>query len=209
MACPTCFGLTMIGSKFCSHCGAIAAPLEIALNDPSIECPRCRKRLETVKVAGTTLHTCKRCDGVWVKADTFEHICADREKSSAVLTFFNKRTLKADSLTKINYVPCPDCNQLMNRNNFAKVSGVVVDICKQHGVWFDLDELPAIIEFIRKGGMERSRQREMDELKNEREKLRDERRRVASADHGLGLGAAMDSESEERGIRSFVQSLFD
>lgn len=208
MACPSCFGMTMIGSKFCSHCGAIAAPLEVALNETTVDCPRCRKRMEEINVTGTTMNTCTRCDGVWVDADVFEHICADREKSSAVLNFFNKRTLKADSLTKINYVPCPECGQLMNRNNFAKVSGVIVDICKQHGVWFDLDELPAIIEFISKGGMEMSRKKDLLEIKEERDKLREERRSAAAGAHDLGE-TTLFNEGHETGIRSFVKSLFD
>jgi len=29
MACPKCFGLMFIGAKFCDHCGAIAAPVEV------------------------------------------------------------------------------------------------------------------------------------------------------------------------------------
>ena len=30
---------------------------------------------------------------------------------------------------------------MMNRINFAKASGVVVDECRAHGVWLDNDEL--------------------------------------------------------------------
>ena len=48
----------------------------------------------------------------------------------------------------------------MNRINFAKCSGVVVDICKGHGTWFDAQELSAIVQFIRDGGLEVARQRE-------------------------------------------------
>jgi hypothetical protein len=28
----------------------------------------------------------------------------------------------------------------MNRVNFAEYSGVVVDVCREHGTWFDADE---------------------------------------------------------------------
>jgi Zn-finger nucleic acid-binding protein len=62
----------------------------------------------------------------------------------------------------------------MNRNNFAKISGIIIDSCKEHGVWFDADELPKIIEFIRKGGMEYSRQKEKAQLEAEKERLRAE-----------------------------------
>ena len=62
----------------------------------------------------------------------------------------------------------------MNRINFARCSGVVVDICKRHGSWFDRDELSSIIEFIRGGGMNSARAKERIEIAEERERLRQE-----------------------------------
>jgi Zn-finger nucleic acid-binding protein len=47
----------------------------------------------------------------------------------------------------------------MNRKNFAEVSGVIVDVCKKHGTWFDLGELPRVLAFVAAGGLERSRHR--------------------------------------------------
>lgn len=207
MACPKCFGLMFIGAQFCSHCGAIAAPVGVNLDDGSGDCPRCKIALESNTIADTNLRSCSKCDGVWLSVAEFESICADRENQSAVLGFLDKRTLRGTPMTKINYVPCPDCRQLMNRNNFARASGVIVDICKQHGVWFDADELPAIIGFIQKGGMELARQREKNELRDERARLREDQRKAGIADESYGVGGLWD-ENEQRGIRSFVQSLF-
>jgi Zn-finger nucleic acid-binding protein len=59
----------------------------------------------------------------------------------------------------------------MNRQNFARVSGVILDVCKGHGVWFNQGELRRIVEFIREGGMERARSREKLELREERARL--------------------------------------
>jgi len=75
------------------------------------------------------------------------------------------------ALGRISYAPCPQCGQLMNRVNFARCSGVVVDVCRGHGTWFDRDELREIVEFIRAGGLELARQKEKHELEFEREKL--------------------------------------
>lgn len=208
MACPKCFGLMFVGSTFCGHCGAIAAPVEVSLGERAGDCPRCRRGLEELVIGETTLRGCTKCDGLWLGAATFESICANRERQSAVLGFLDKRTLRGQPLTKVNYVPCPDCGQLMNRNNFAKASGVIVDLCKQHGVWFDADELPSIIEFIQKGGMDLARQREHNEIQQEREKLRDDQRRQAAQDNRFGTGNIRD-ERDESGIRGFVQSLFN
>ena len=207
MACAKCFGLMFVGSRFCDHCGAIAAPIEVSLEEKAGDCPRCRVALEQNRIGQTSLRSCTKCDGVWLQAATFEAICAEREKQSAVLGFLDRRTLRGTPMTKINYVPCPDCGQLMNRSNFAQASGVIVDICKHHGVWFDADELPAIIGFIQKGGMDLARQRERDQLHEERARLREEQHKLGTAEESSGVGDMWDDE--RNGIRSFVQKLFE
>jgi Zn-finger nucleic acid-binding protein len=208
MACAKCFGLMFVGAKFCDHCGAIAAPVEVSLDEDAGDCPRCRVGLESNKIGETHLRSCTRCDGVWLEASAFERICADRENQSAVLGFLDGRTLRGTPQTKINYIPCPDCGQLMNRNNFAKASGVIVDICKQHGVWFDADELPSIIGFIQKGGMELARQRERNEIDYERARLHEQQRLGSVSEESFQTGGLWD-ENEQHGIRSFVQKLFE
>jgi Zn-finger nucleic acid-binding protein len=60
----------------------------------------------------------------------------------------------------------------MNRINFAHCSGIIIDVCKKHGTWFDRDEMRRVIEFIRGGGMEKARAREMANLEEERNRLR-------------------------------------
>jgi hypothetical protein len=65
----------------------------------------------------------------------------------------------------------------MNRVNFAKCSGVIVDACRAHGTWFDENELRRIVEFIRSGGMDLARQKEKIELDAARRRLEAERNR--------------------------------
>lgn len=196
-----------LGSKFCGHCGAIAAPVEVALEVAHGRCPRCDGDLEKLQIGETHLHGCANCDGLWIAGTTFEDICSDTEKRSAVLGFFDSRDKKATSSTKVTYVPCPECGQLMNRSNFARASGVIVDICKQHGVWFDADELRAIVEFIQNGGMELARQREKNELDQARAKLRDDQLQQTIRSRRFDDSGARDDGST--GIRQFVQMLFE
>ena len=40
----------------------------------------------------------------------------------------------------------------MQRRNFRKSSGVIVDRCREHGTWLDADELEQITGFILSGG---------------------------------------------------------
>jgi len=60
----------------------------------------------------------------------------------------------------------------MNRVNFAHCSHVVVDVCNQHGTWFDKDELRRIVEFIRSGGLEQARSRQIADLEQQRRELK-------------------------------------
>ncbi len=48
-------------------------------------------------------------------------------------------------------IECPGCEQLMNRNNFARSSRVIIDVCPSHGTWFDAEELPRIVGAIGSG----------------------------------------------------------
>jgi Zn-finger nucleic acid-binding protein len=41
----------------------------------------------------------------------------------------------------------------MLRRNFRESSGIVVDVCAAHGVWFDDGELAKILEFARTGAL--------------------------------------------------------
>ena len=208
MACPSCFGLMFVGSKFCDHCGAIAVPVNLQMGDHLGDCPRCNLPLSLLQIGGTDLRECEKCDGLWADVTTFEGICANTEKQSAVLGFIGVRMAKAEMLTKISYVRCPDCREMMNRNNFARASSVIVDICKKHGVWFDVDELSKIVDFIQKGGMEIYREKEKIDLDAERSRLRDEQRKLGTSEQGFGIGGIFEKE-DNSGIRNFVRSLFD
>ena len=120
---------------------------------------------------------CASCHGLWVDAGTFDRICTDREKQSAVLGNASELFRPGDrDIPKVRYVKCPECQELMHRVNFAKCSGIVVDVCRGHGTWFDRDELQHIVQFIRTGGLDFVRQKEKEELEAERRRLESMRR---------------------------------
>jgi len=125
--------------------------------------------MSSITLGAMAMRECERCVGLWVEVAAFEKICADREQQSAVLggaSLAPTHHLALDgNLDKIRYVPCPQCGQLMNRINFARCSGVIVDVCKGHGTWFDQEELSGIVQFIRVGGLEVSRQKEKTETR--------------------------------------------
>ena len=40
----------------------------------------------------------------------------------------------------------------MVRRQYAQRSGVVIDVCRNHGIWFDPDELHQVLQWIADGG---------------------------------------------------------
>jgi len=176
VACSSCFAMMFLGSKHCPRCGAPATGREEVVS-AGRKCPRCRTEMQLVALAQTKVLECSSCLGLWLTTQAFESICSDKEQQSAVLGSASLTGVdRTIAETKINYVPCPECSQLMNRANFAHCSGVIIDLCKQHGVWFDCNELSRIIEFIRAGGLEMSRDKEKAALEEERRRLQQEQR---------------------------------
>ena len=176
-ACPACFGRMFRGSRYCAQCGAAAARREKTATER--RCPRCREPLDKVHLGPSVVEECPECSGLWMDTESFERICAAREEQSDVL---GMRVLPGAAAPRslgaqeVRYLRCPECGQVMNRVNFARISGVVVDICKQHGVWFDADELMRIVDFIRGGGLDLARERERQQLEDEQQRLEAERR---------------------------------
>src|SRR2546423_3863282 len=173
--CPSCFGMMFMGSRHCPRCGARAARVE-ASPAATLRCPRCRIEMGSAKLGTTTLDECSQCGGLWVDVASFEEVCARREQQAAVLGAAQPAPSNAASnhAVRVRYVPCPVCQQLMNRVNFAHCSGVIVDVCKGHGTWFDRDQLSKIVQFIRSGGLEMARQKEKMEIEFQREQLHTE-----------------------------------
>ncbi|HWS99447.1 MAG TPA: zf-TFIIB domain-containing protein [Pyrinomonadaceae bacterium] len=209
VACPRCFAMMFVGTKHCSSCGAkadAASSVESAAGR-TLSCPRCRAGLEAIAVGSARLKECARCDGLWVDVESFERIVSEREEQSAVLgapTLLQKAG-GAGASGQVRYVPCPECGELMNRVNFARCSGVVVDVCKGHGTWFDRDELRQIVEFIQGGGLSVSREREKQEVEAERRKLKQEQ--LSASLQNRRLGSTFEPEDRRWGAVSAAGEL--
>jgi Zn-finger nucleic acid-binding protein len=168
IACPHCFAQMFDGSAFCPKCGARSVRAE---PQPSAAaCPACAGVMARIVIGQLALLECTSCDGVWVDAAEFERICADSEAQGAVLHRWKDLT-PGPSIPRVRYRPCLRCQKMMNRVNFGRMSGIVLDVCRGHGTFLDAGELHAIVTFIREGGLDRARQREKSELEEERRRL--------------------------------------
>jgi Zn-finger nucleic acid-binding protein len=170
--------------------------------------------MSAITLGSTAMRECEKCEGLWVELAAFEKICADREQDAAVLGMAAPvaapKSVFGNELPRAVYVPCPQCSELMNRINFAHCSGVIIDVCRGHGTWFDRDELRGIIEFIRAGGLDRSRQKEKREIEYQREKLRSEQ--MLSGPRSEAFGSLYDDEERTGGLsaaRGLLEFLLD
>src|SRR5919107_4007309 len=115
-----------VGSKHCAHCGATIAVVESRTG--ARPCPRGCGTLRHLSLGGVELEECERCSGAWLSAEIFRRLCAEEERRSAFLGApVQARVADHAPVASIRYVPCPDCGQLMNRVNFGKRSGIVLD----------------------------------------------------------------------------------
>lgn len=130
-----------------------------------------------LRVGTTDLFECGACDGLWVDAATFERVCANAGDQAAILHQFS--TPGAVKATPVRYRKCARCTQLMNRVNFGRLSGVIVDACRGHGTYLDAGELHRIVAFIQSGGLDRARAAQLEELKERERRALDAERRAA------------------------------
>lgn len=178
--CARCHGMMWLGSKFCPHCAGQAKPVVIGAASGH-DCPRCHVPLAHIAFAHALAEECSRCRGLWMQATDFDRICSDAEAQTAASGWAG---IPVRPIESEEYYPrCPECPERMSRQNFARRSGVMINICRAHGVWLDGDELRQVIEFIRAGGMDRARMLEREQLESARRRLADERRAAAAVSY--------------------------
>lgn len=195
--CPTCYGVVFDGTKHCQHCGAALSAKKVVHHGDQTQhaCPRCEEhpQLRVEVVAGCPIERCAVCEGLWIDDHVVDHIYRDRENQPNIqaLTTPNKEDVQPTGTGVFKpegYIKCPECEKLMNRQNFGRFSGVIIDMCKGHGTWFDADELRRIIEFIQAGGLEKQAKREREELQEEMRKMRAQARSEAKRDARMNAG---------------------
>lgn len=101
---------------------------------------------------------CAQCGGSFVDHDELARLIdvARGEVADGAFATAPPAT-RASRETAVRYLACARCAKPMNRMNFGRRSGVVVDACKAHGTWFDAGELDGALAFVRRGGLEGER----------------------------------------------------
>lgn len=161
--CPACFARVSDKARYCHHCATPMFAENMAGDKTDWHCPVCepKRRLVSRQLGSYQIAVleCQQCAGLWLGMESLQAMLTAEARGE-------KRGIDAPLGTSTDslrlgrgYRPCIVCGELMTRRNLARgKSGVVVDLCGYHGVWFDADELAQLIAWTRTGGLEELRQ---------------------------------------------------
>jgi Zn-finger nucleic acid-binding protein len=163
--CAVCFTLSPRDAERCVRCGALL-PAE-TLKPAVGTCPDCRQPLVARTAGVVGFSECARCGGLFLAQESFDAVAKDADARQKVRAYDEIPRKGVEAEPGFHYRPCPVCHKLMNRSNYGGGSGVIVDVCGPHGVFFDRGELTRIVDFLENGGWERVRKREKDRMEEE------------------------------------------
>lgn len=157
--CPACYARMAKGAHFCMECGVSIAPQKLLEIPEDSRCPRCEGNLRIRVLGKASVIECGLCAGLWLDPQCFENLCTQADLQSRALQALSERRPPIQAITEaqVKYLPCVSCKDMMVRRNFA-LSGVVIDLCRDHGVWLDHGELDKILQHVRRGGLVRERE---------------------------------------------------
>jgi len=160
--CPQCGAGLREESRFCDQCGATIDELGPAHAQASERsCPRCQVPLFHDSCAGEPVEACAECLGMWVThqvvqgmaAGTTRHIARVSPSAASSGAAAAPQPAVGPAPGAAAYIPCPSCGQIMNPKNYGGQTGIMIDFCALHGVWFDANELNHMLEAVaREGG---------------------------------------------------------
>ncbi len=211
--CTKCCTTSREGARFCSGCGE---PLTSTLDMPDEAeelCPRCRVTMRRRAMGAHKPLECPMCLGVFVEVEAFEELIRKQERRVGEVAAPGGPRKSVLTETQVTYIKCPVCDGMMNRQNYGRISGVIVDVCGQHGYWLDEGELEKIAAWVATGGLQKKYQIEMEEKRAEQSRKRLESELKGDEPERRGLAPAMESTrmggSKSLSLLDLVTRLFD
>ncbi len=157
--CPNCLARVSDKARYCCQCGERLAAEAIAGKESKAVCPACpgTEHLASRELGHEKLNVleCQSCTGLWLSVETFRELRDRTARGAAHLdeaVFAQAKPRQRSDQTGPLYRPCVLCGKLMSRRQYAPGSGVIIDLCKDHGLWFDAAELHQVLTWISEGG---------------------------------------------------------
>ena len=139
-------------------------------------CPVCKIPMKTLNVGGDDpflIEKCETCHGLFFDPGELDALL-DKEAGTVTEVDYQRLTHLVEQAVwrPVEYRDCPVCGRMMNRVNFGTRSGVVVDRCRDHGVFLDAGELRQLIDWRKAGGQcLQDKSRERDAKRREKERI--------------------------------------
>lgn len=151
LLCPRCGARVPEGARHCHSCaGELRCQALEPLRD-GVDCPRCGGELRVRALERGSVIECGTCGGLWIGSRTFDDLCRRAADLGSVAPGSGTAP-GATPTSPLAYIPCPTCGELMVRRQFrwrGRPAPVVLDHCRDHGVWLDGRELEAVLAFVR------------------------------------------------------------
>lgn len=157
--CPECYARNPAGARHCTSCGIAFLPQPARTRTDTLECPSCKGvRLVARNLGGLWVEECPACLGLWAPGDVMgrliDRVREQRRKNGAPPAGQPHNERRATWQAEVSYRHCPECHGAMQRKNFGRRSGAIVDWCGSHGTWLDAHEMGDIAAFVLEGGLE-------------------------------------------------------
>ena len=164
--CQQCGARLPADKDICNYCGTRTDVNFRKIHDYTVEapytdrtCPRCSIPLRTLNLSGTDerflVEQCKTCFGVFLDLNELEALVDETVQHAHNIDWAVLERLVEGHPgfeEKVSYIKCPVCGVVMNRVSAGHFSGVVMDRCRDHGVWMDGGELRRLFEARKAGG---------------------------------------------------------
>ncbi len=161
--CPICFARMASDASYCMDCGTAIEPQALVPVPHDASCPRCKGELRSRMIGPMGVIECSHCAGIWMPSGCFEKVVDSVQRDPTSAFAFPEKEVGApvDYSESVKYLPCIECKDFMVRRNFGERSGIIVDVCADHGYWLDHSELQGVVEFIREGGLVKTQERRL------------------------------------------------
>jgi Zn-finger nucleic acid-binding protein len=112
-----------------------------------MNCPRC-----SLPMQPGLPHTflCSQCEGCWVDKGSMQHLTQMSREVLESSPLAPSLVADAPGVALEPRLDCPECHNPMARRVYCGDSGVVIDRCREHGMWFDDGELAQAVEHVQK-----------------------------------------------------------
>lgn len=164
--CAHCNAPLPHGQIRCKYCGAandidLSGRHHYTTHAPETPrpCPACQTALQTLNIGKGNLpfyiERCAQCQGLFFDPGELDALVRETVQGVYSIDPLRLAALRENAPAepeRIQYRPCPVCHKLMNRQNFGERSGIIIDRCREHGVFLDAGELQRVFQWVHSGG---------------------------------------------------------